>query len=291
MAGEGGFAVDKPRMNPEADLRPRWPEPRKYLRTALLNWQDALAYRANAVIWMLTDTMPIFAVVLVWLAVYQPGQVIQGFTLERMVTYYLLASALGVVLTPYVEYRLNYEIRQGLLSQNLVKPMDYHLRLMVEEFSWLIMKGFASAPFFLVGAWLLRHHLALPHPSATQWAAFLLSLPLALTIQLGLKISLGSLAFWLGDASGVMNTYWALAGLLQGSVVPLALLPDWLRELSQWLPFRFILSWPVSLLQGTVSEAQVVQGLWTQAAWALGLLLLSRVVWHLGLRSYSAVGG
>jgi ABC-2 type transport system permease protein len=52
-----------------------------------------------------------------------------------------------------------------------------------------------------------------------------------------------------------------------------------------------MIGFPVELLTGHLSPAEIVLGFSIQVGWLLAAVILYRVVWRNGLRHYSAVGG
>jgi ABC-2 type transport system permease protein len=57
------------------------------------------------------------------------------------------------------------------------------------------------------------------------------------------------------------------------------------------LPFRYMVAFPVEVLTGQLSEAELWIGFGCQAGWLFLALMLSAMLWRAGLRRYSAVGG
>ncbi len=51
-----------------------------------------------------------------------------------------------------------------------------------------------------------------------------------------------------------------------------------------------MIGFPVELLLGSLTAAQALEGLAAQCAWLVISLVLLRVVWHAGVKVYSAVG-
>jgi ABC-2 type transport system permease protein len=67
-------------------------------------------------------------------------------------------------------------------------------------------------------------------------------------------------------------------------------MPPWVQNLSAYLPFKWTFGFPIEALIGQLSTQQLLSGLLSQAAWiGVGVLLVA-VVWHFGIRRYSAVG-
>jgi ABC-2 type transport system permease protein len=74
-------------------------------------------------------------------------------------------------------------------------------------------------------------------------------------------------------------------------VFPLNILPPALERFLNCTPFPYVLFFPVSVYLGQVHGPDLWRGLGLQAAWLVFFYLLARVVWHRGIRKYSAVGG
>jgi ABC-2 type transport system permease protein len=90
--------------------------------------------------------------------------------------------------------------------------------------------------------------------------------------------------------SAVFELYFTLELLLSGRLVPLSLLPEWAQRLALLLPFQWTFGFPIELLVGQRSQAQMLLGFAAQALWlAIGLVLL-RFSWRAAVRRYSAVG-
>ena len=73
-------------------------------------------------------------------------------------------------------------------------------------------------------------------------------------------------------------------------MVPIDLFPAAVTNALRFLPFRYVLSFPVELTLGRLSLADIGFGLPMQYAWVLFFFLLYRLLWSRGLKSYSAVG-
>jgi ABC-2 type transport system permease protein len=82
-----------------------------------------------------------------------------------------------------------------------------------------------------------------------------------------------------------------LFGVFSGYLVPLDLFPPWLAGLARFLPFRYMLAFPVEMMTGLLSRQRVLEELLIQWGFVAGLLLLVRLAWGRGLRRFSSVGG
>jgi ABC-2 type transport system permease protein len=86
----------------------------------------------------------------------------------------------------------------------------------------------------------------------------------------------------------VVNT---LNFFVSGHLFPIDLLPPFWFRVLQFLPFQYMAYFPAAVFLGKVKGMALVQGLLGELAWAVVLILLTRWLYRLGLRRYSAFGG
>jgi len=89
----------------------------------------------------------------------------------------------------------------------------------------------------------------------------------------------------------VAQLWFGLFTLLSGYVMPLEIFPAWLRTAARFLPFRYMLAFPVETIIGMASRHQALLELAVQWLFVAGLALATRLSWRAGLRRYSAFGG
>jgi ABC-2 type transport system permease protein len=84
---------------------------------------------------------------------------------------------------------------------------------------------------------------------------------------------------------------YALRLVLSGMIAPIAMFPPAVQQVLQWLPFPYMLNFPVEILMGRVNTPeQMLFGFSIQFAWVIVFAVAVTVVWKLAIRSYSAVG-
>ena len=101
---------------------------------------------------------------------------------------------------------------------------------------------------------------------------------------------IGTLGLFLERSIAIFDVWWGMFAVVSGYLVPVALLPDWLRAAARWLPFRYMLGFPVELLIGRLSRGQALEQLAIQWLWVVGLLGLCKLAWRAGLKRFEAYG-
>ena len=263
---------------------------KKYLLFFTLGLQDAMQYRLEGVIWFLFDVLPPLMMVFVWQAAYRDTAEVGGYSLGAMLGYYLGLALLRNAITTHPEWETAEAIRTGRLSMWLLKPYQFWAERLATDSAWRVIRLAMVTPILLISVVLLSGQVAGPRLTADSALALVACLPLAFALCFLLKLSLGFAGFWLIDIGGLGSLYEVVVYLLGGSIVPLELLPSWLRLLADLLPFKYIYYFPLAVALGRIDGPDLWSGLALQAAWTAALAALARLLWTQGLRRYEAVG-
>jgi ABC-2 type transport system permease protein len=101
-------------------------------------------------------------------------------------------------------------------------------------------------------------------------------------------------AFWFLEVSSLLFVYMLLSFFLSGHMFPLDMLESlngpW-ANLVRCLPFQYLAYFPSAVFLGRVQGWELTWGLAVQALWVCVFILISRLMWHFGLKRYSGFGG
>ncbi|HEX3000020.1 MAG TPA: ABC-2 family transporter protein [Armatimonadota bacterium] len=261
---------------------------RAYAAVFTVQLQDSLAYRGQALIWMLSDTVPALVLPLVWLAAYNGRSAIGGFQPSQIVAYYFLVLFLTNFMISHLHWDISEEIKEGRLSNYLTRPLSYMAFQYLGNSAWRIMRTLLFLPILALAIWLFRGYLRWEgyHVGAAFWVAVLLGHILSFVMAYGL----GMLALFFVQARDIYNFYYMMAGLLSGQTIPLTMLPHGLQTLANLLPFRYTLGFAAEIFLGQVQGAAIIRGMVVELLWMVVLYLWAVFLWRRGLRYYTAVG-
>jgi ABC-2 type transport system permease protein len=268
-------------------MRRIWRPVRLFPALLRVGFAEAVAYRAEFLIWVLSTTMPLVMMAL-WAAVAREAPV-GRFDSGDFVVYFLATLLVRMLTGAWVVWLLVDEIRRGVLVQRLLRPIHPLLAYAAENLAALPLRTLFALPVAVVLLVSAGGDRLSSDPGVLL--AFAFSLLGAWLIYFLSMVALGALAFFIESALGVFGLWLTLHFVLSGYLVPLELFPGWLRDASLVLPFRFMVSFPVELLTGRIPEADVLYGLAIQWAWVLASLALALGMWRAGLRRFAAFGG
>ena len=110
-----------------------------------------------------------------------------------------------------------------------------------------------------------------------------------------LETLIGLTAFWFLEVNSLIFIFMMLNYFLSGHMIPLdyisAHMPDSVQTLLRVLPFQYLAYFPATVMLNRYTHEQLFWNLAVGGAWVVGLAVLNRVVFNLGLRRYSAFGG
>jgi ABC-2 type transport system permease protein len=231
-------------------------------------------------------------VFILWGAAYAGTKDIGGFGLGQTITYFVMLIVLQFFIGAFNEdYQISEEIRNGLINQFLLKPINYFAyRFSIYAAARLVSGSLVLLPL-LVALPLLKDYLTFPH-EGWRLALGLPAVVMSAMIQFSIAYCFGMLTFWFLEIQGFVILSMAVESVLGGQMFPLDLLPAWALNLAHYLPFYYQMYFPAAILTGRINDPWfALQGLLIQTAWVLALLAFDTVLWRRGLRRHTAVGG
>lgn len=263
----------------------------KYRHAFLVGLQSSLVYRWNFGIRAIFSLVHLAYVFILWGAAFKGQTTIGGFNLAQTLTYFITLLILQFFISAFNEdYQISEEIRNGLINQFLLKPINYFLYRFSIFISARLVSGLLALIPLLVLLPFLREYISYP----AEGARYLVAVPalvMSAVIQFTIAYCFGLLTFWFLEIQSFIILSMAIEMMLGGQIFPLDLLPGGFFEISRYLPYYYQMYFPAAILTGRIDVAVAVPGLAIQAFWMLVLLGVAEVLWRRGLRRHTAVGG
>jgi ABC-2 type transport system permease protein len=248
---------------------------------------EAVAYRAEFLVWLLSTNMPLVMLAL-WSAVAREAPV-GRFGQAEFAAYYLATLVVRLMTGAWVIWEVTFEIRQGTLAHRLMRPIHPLLAYAAENVSAMPLRLAISLPVAAgLLLWLGGEHLS---ADPLLWAVFPLSVFGAWLITFLAMSIVGALAFYVDSAASLFEIWMGLFGVFSGYLVPLELFPPWLSTAARFLPFRYMLAFPVEMVVGMLPRERAMMELGVQWGFVALLGLLAAAAWRRGLRRFAAFGG
>ncbi len=274
-----------------AAARQPWAATRRLLRTyptlLRIGLAEAVAYRAEFLVWMLATTMPL--VMLAVMSAMAREAPVGRFDQHGFAAYYLVTLIVRQTTGAWVAWEMVREIKEGTLALRLLRPIHPLASYSADSLAALPLRALISLPVAIV-VLVVAEGKDLTHDPANV-AIFVASLAGAWLLNFAVSSLIGTLGLYIDSSLQVWELWFGGFMLFSGYLIPLSLCPQWMQKAAHLLPFASLLAFPVETLMGLRDRHQALVGLGTQLGWtALGFVVLL-VVWRRGLRRFAAYGG
>ena len=265
---------------------------RKYAKAFELGVQTALEYRLNFLISLISAVYPIVIQVFLWTAIYggSSESALYGYTYQQMIAYTFLAGLAARLVHTGFEYDIMEEIKNGKYSTFLVQPMGYFPYRLSAYLGGklpnlgMILLVMAAVLIGLNAVWGVT-------VTAINVAIFLATLLLAIMLNFLIFYCFSAIAFWIVEIGFLFEGIRIVTILFSGGIFPLEVFGPTVMQVLNLLPFRYTVSFPLRVLNGQLTGAEIAQGVVMQVVWIALTAGLARLIWSLGGRRYVAVGG
>lgn len=247
-----------------------------------------LQYRVAMVIWLLGLVLEPVIFLVVWVNVAQAnGGAVGGYDRAGFAAYFIATMVVNHLCFNWHMWEYDYLIRQGKLSPRLLRPLHPIHADIAENLSYKTITLIVIIPTVAVLIWLFQ-----PAWQPVPWSllAFVPGVIMAFLIQFFLGWALAMAAFWTTRVNAINRMYFLGKLFFSGQIAPLTLLPPFLQTLASFLPFPWMIYFPVQLLLGTLSPQEAGQGLLVQLVWVVVGLTAVKLVWQAGVKRYAAFG-
>lgn len=263
---------------------------KKYITIYKLTWKQATDYRISFIMEILCMFIPIIALYFLWSEIYSVNHVIEGYTIENMIWYMILARLIAVMITPDFLFEVMGEIQDGAVQHYICKPINYikyHLVKSIGNKSRSILWSILCIVFFCL---ILNKNQKIDFSVYNILVSMsLLVLAFLLYFQMAMFISL--LSFWFYEISSWYYTLTFGIEFLAGGLFPLALLPTKIQEICKFFPFQFLIYYPADVFIHGFELQEFLWAMMILLSWNLFFSILLKIIWKKGVEHYELIGG
>lgn len=252
-----------------------------------VSFAEAIAYRAEMLVWVLATTMPLVMMAL-WTAVAREAPV-GRFGEAGFASYFLVTFIVRQLTGSWAAWQINFEVRQGTLAMRLLRPLHPMIAYAFEHLAALPMRVVVAIPVAVI--LLLTSSGASVPKDPRLWGMWLLAVAGGWCITFLAGVCIGALSLFMESSVRIMDVWMAAYFVFSGYLIPVELFPKWLATFTAWLPFRYQLGLPVEILTGRYDALGALRMLGLQWLYVAVMLLGTLSLWRRGLKRFAAYGG
>lgn len=250
---------------------------------------DALEMRFQLLYWLYVNMAPILLMTFLWSQIYTQKSDIGGFSLNMMVTYYLLTRLINRIISTYSEERIAKDIKDGQLNQYITRPINYILYKFGERLGIRAINLVIVIPIYVILVIILRKYIILELGLLTS-IYLSINFFLSLVSYFFLACILGMMAFFMIETHALNGLKDQVISIISGYMFPLSLLPESVQNAFSYLPFSYYYNFPLQIYFHKISAFEIHRGLMIQAIWIGIFYLMTLAIWHRGTRDYEGTG-
>lgn len=257
---------------------------------AFATYKEWSAYRSHMLVSLVIGPLYFLVQVFIWKAVYSGRDVLNGFTLEQIISYYGIAALIHYCIMDFADWNFQMLIRTGQFITYLLRPMHHRLFAFSQKVGHRIL-GFTLEfiPVYLIFFFVFKIKLI---PAYPLWS--IISILLSFIIIFLINYSIGLTAFWLIKADGVRRVFLLFRDIASGIFIPLVFFPETIQKVLMFLPFQYCVYVPVRVFLGSYElhgeSIPIPQIVGLQAVMCLVMYLISEFMYNRGVKRFTGVG-
>jgi ABC-2 type transport system permease protein len=248
---------------------------------------EALAYRVEMLVWILSTTMPL-VMLAIWHAVAREAP-IGRFGGDEMVAYFLAMFIVRQLTGSWSAWLINMEVRDGTLALRMLRPIHPLVSYATSSLAELPVRSLLALPLATVALVVFAGDALVRDP--LLWGVWVLAVVGGWLITLAANLAIGCLALFVESSAKVMDVWVATYFVFSGYMVPIELFPTSVQAVLDWLPFRYQLGLPVELMTGAHDRDHALTMLARQWLVVAAMFGIVSWVWRRGVRRFDAYGG
>ncbi len=254
--------------------------------------QEAVEYKFDILTFCFGMSMMTFVLYYLWSAIYAASGsgMIQGFTMTDMTVYIILNNFMMLFMDTDTIWFVAREVKDGSIAMNLIKPVNYHLRVFFRQLGESAVKAVMLLLPTVIGLMVFRFLKEGVSMSPVILIQFTLSMILGYIVVFLFDFMLALAAFYTMNVWGIGMTKGALIRLLNGALIPLVFFPEWAQRLFEFMPFKSMIYTPVMIFLNKFDQSILVS-MGMQLGWIAVLMLMNAVIWKHATSRLTVQGG
>lgn len=264
-----------------------------YISVFKLRLYNGLQYRSAAIAGVATQFFWGFMIIMVFEAFYSEALDNPPISLSQLITYvWLQQSFLAFIMLWFRDNELFQLITTGNIAYELCRPSDtysfWYAKLLAQRLASALLRSF---PILIVAFFLPQpYRMSIP-PDFATFLLFITTLILGLFLLVSISMMIYISVFVTMSAVGSLLMFGVLGEFFAGMIIPIPLMPDWLQNIVNLLPFRLTADFPFRVYTGHIPKEEAWKGILFQLMWLAALVGLGKFAMRKALHRVVVQGG
>lgn len=261
---------------------------RVYIEFALKKFQNKMAYRLDFFMGIINTFLTIVVYICIYKALYGKSSEVDGISFAMVATNFVISLGLSNAFE-YNEMFLQDKVRDGSVTSELLKPVNFIFRLLAEN----IGEGIFKIIFhFLPAVFLTLLYTELcPPKNMGAFLGMFFSIGCGYLILWLISFIIQTWSFWIFSVWGIITIKNVIVRIFAGALLPVWFMPSAIRNVITYTPFESIYFTPVQIYLGEICGLEILYKIAIQIMWILLLGIVADFFWKRGVKKMVVQGG
>lgn len=253
-----------------------------------MKFKEYNIYKSNFWLFTLNRIVEVIVYIFVWKAIFAQTGNAGGFTLEQIITYYILVTTIKPFALWGINEDIAHSIRNGNISKELLNPMTYFqycFGVNLGEMAFAFVVGLAS---FIVCSILWGITLQF---NLLNFILAVIIILVGIIISFFMQMIVGTVGFYSSSIWGMQILKKAIISIFSGIIAPLTLFPEWFQKIANILPFKELIYTPVNVLMGNIELNQIWIIIVKQILWVFITYGIAKIFFNHSIKKVTINGG
>ncbi|MBL4936620.1 ABC transporter permease [Clostridium sp. YIM B02515] len=266
---------------------------RAYYSLFKMRLLKGLQYRIAALAGVLTQFFWGFMYIMIFEAFYKSTSSVQPISLRELIqVLWLQQSFLALIMLWFRDTELINLITSGNIAYELVRPSDlysfWYAKLIAQRLSSALLRCF---PILIVAILLpYPYNFTLP-PNLAAFVLFIITLTLGIILIVAISMLIYISIFYTMSGVGSLLIFGVLGEFFSGLLIPVPLMPNFLKNIVYMLPFRYTSDLPFRVYAGNIGTKEALISIGVQLLWIIIIIIGGRLWMNKALKKIVVQGG
>lgn len=267
----------------------------KYIQVLKGHIINSLEFRGQVFGFVLTWIITTLSFIVLLLAIYKDGNSLGQYGLGGIVFYYLAILFVSFITESYIGQELAGQVRKGELSKYLLKPYNLFWEKLAQALgsktAYIILPIPLYILFVIVFFKLIMTDLQVDIPRVEYIIFGIVFCWLGFVLNFILEYLAAGFAFFMDETWSISHFKHITLTILGGASFPLDIIQGKFADIVDLLPFKYVYYIPVSYITGRRSITEYfMEDVTLFIFWLVLIYLITKLIWHIGLKRYGAYG-
>lgn len=258
-----------------------------------LKFKAGLQYRMAALAGIFTQFFFGFVYIFVYVAFYESDSSNIPMKLPELISYIWLCQAFFAMINLwYKDSEIINLIKSGDIAYELTRPQDLYFMWYSKILGDRLSKVTARfLPIILVASLLPSPYNLVLSITLPRLILFIISFILSSFLMTAITTLYHVICMFTLDEKGIVGIFIVIADILSGLVIPVPFFSEFIQNITNILPFRYVGDFPFRLYVGNISMQDGYIGIIIQIIWIITLVIIGKILMNKALKKAVIQGG